>query len=104
MTAVTSAPNDGRLDSLKSAVQEAVDFANAWPDEYRPKVFDVALDQLIGGTTTLQPPPQGAGGSPVRATPGVAGRAGGVAPGIGGGPAARGGGVGDERGGEGSNL
>ena len=83
MTAVTSAPNDGRLDSLKSAVQEAVDFANAWPDEYRPKVFDVALDQLIGGTTTLQPRPQVAGGSPVRATPVVAAGLDGIAQEIG---------------------
>jgi hypothetical protein len=72
MTAVTSEPNDGRLASLKAAVQEAVDFASTWPGEFRPKVFDVALDQLIGGTTIVHPRPQIAGGTSVRAAPVVA--------------------------------
>jgi hypothetical protein len=75
MSAVASAPNDGRLASLKAAVQEAVDFANTWPDEFRPKVFDVALDQLIGGTTTVQAQPRVSGGMPVPVASGFVGLA-----------------------------
>ena len=60
MTAVTSAPNDGRLDSLKSAVQEAVDFANAWPDEPDTRDLGVMLDRI---QLTI-PVSRAAGGSP----------------------------------------
>jgi hypothetical protein len=65
MTA-TAAPEGGRrLAQLRVAVQEAVDFASDWPEEYRPKVFDAALDELRG-VPTREPRTTPAGGTAIR--------------------------------------
>lgn len=51
MTATVTPQSGRRLASLRVAVQEAVEFAGDWPEEYRPKVFDAALDELRGVST-----------------------------------------------------
>src|SRR5437867_244617 len=48
MTATATPQGDRRLANLRTAVQEAVEFAAEWPDQFQPKVFDAALDELRG--------------------------------------------------------
>ena len=60
-TAKDGRDGDKNLMELHTAVKEAVAFAEEWPEAYRPRAFDLAVERLIGAApTAAKPAPAGA--------------------------------------------
>jgi len=51
--------NNSNLTELHTVVNEAVAFAEGWPETYRAKAFDLAVERLTGATPTETRPVPG---------------------------------------------
>jgi len=64
-TATDGRDENGNLAGLAGVVTEAVAFADKWPETYRARAFDLALEKLISATPSVGNPAPAAVSAPV---------------------------------------
>jgi hypothetical protein len=64
-TATDGRNDNSKLVELHTVVQEAVAFAEEWPEAYRPRAFDLAVERLLGATPTAAKPQPGNTPAPI---------------------------------------